>query len=210
MSDHDGNDDMDHDNSTYLTNIITIPWFHLKFLDESHFDQRDLYQRKGYAQSNRRIEGIKPATPGVKSCSITIMTTLDNAGGFVIGNIRVGQKGSNTANYFAEFIMDQIEVGNLVSGDYLILDNAAIHIKGAVLLHPLLVHHNINIRFLPTYSPELNPCEMIFSQIKRYIRDHRRPVTIQDELIPACANVHRNNVIRYYYHCIDRILLQGN
>ncbi len=27
--------------------------------------------------------------------------------------------------------------------------------------------------FLPTYSPELNPCEFVFAQCKQYLRYHR-------------------------------------
>jgi transposase len=89
------------------------------------------------------------------------------------------------------------------------MDNASIHIAGATQLLPLLTALNIRIRFMPPYSPELNPCELVFAQIKRYIRNHRRPVTIEDELVEACARVTVAQVTRYYHHCIDHIILGG-
>lgn len=189
--------------SIYLSCIINIPWHVLKFLDESHFDHRDMYQRRGWSRKGRRINGIKPAAPGIQSCSITIMTSLVEAGGFVTTQPRLG---SNTAGDFVLFVLQMIENGYLVAGDYLILDNAAIHVKGGILLHDTLVDYGINMRFLPRYSPELNPCELIFSQIKHYIRYNRRPVPIIDDIMYAMAHVKRDNVAGYYGHCIDHIL----
>lgn len=180
-----------------------IPWAHLKYMDESHFDRRSLYQRRGWAPSGKRLEGIKPATPGAPSCSITIMTTLLEPGGFVIAEPRFG---TNTTADFVVFVLEQVVAGYLVAGDYLICDNAAIHVSGANILYDVLHARGITIRFLPTYSPELNPCELIFAQLKQRIRNNRQPIPIVDEIVNACAHVHRDNVVRYYRHCIDYII----
>lgn len=189
--------------SVYLSQVINIPWHQLKFLDESHFDQRRLYQRRGWAASDRRIQGIRPkVVGGIKSCTITIMTSLDEAGGFVCSNPLIG---GNTADHFVSFILDLIGNGYLVMGDYLILDNVGIHIKGAYILHDTLINYGINLRFLPKYSPELNPCELIFAQIKSYMRNNRRSVPIEEDLIAAIPHIHRDHVWNYYRHCIDSI-----
>ena len=53
----------------------------------------------------------------------------------------------------------------------LVLDNASIH-------HVQEVHQTINgcganIRYLPPYSPDFNPLEKVFAQVKRFLkRDH--------------------------------------
>ncbi len=69
-----------------------------------------------------------------------------------------------------------IRMGLLVRGDVLVLDNAHIH-RGEKILLPLqrlLATAGITMWFLPTYSPELNPCEFVFAQCKKYLRYHRR------------------------------------
>lgn len=50
----------------------------------------------------------------------------------------------------------------------LVLDNAKIH-RGAELLE-LVDRFGVRIEFLPPYSPDLNPIEEAFSQIKHFIR----------------------------------------
>ena len=65
-------------------------------------------------------------------------------------------------------------------------------------------HLVIRMLFLPTYSPELNPCELVFSQVKRYIRAHRNsdePLLV--DLVMALASVSTQNVLGYYDHCIN-------
>jgi hypothetical protein len=190
-------------NSQYLYGIMQIPWVHIKFMDESHFDHRTLYQRRGWARSDRRLMSIKPPTPGVQSCSITIMTNLNHPGGFVMTNPILGR---NKHDHFVRFVCEMILKEYLVPGDYLIADNAPIHHKGAAILHDLLRDVGIHLRWLPAYSPELNPCEMIFANIKQYIRNNRSDKTIPEELIPACARIGRDTVVKYYGHCIDRIV----
>ena len=62
-------------------------------------------------------------------------------------------------------------------GDYFVVDNAAVH--NAVETLPIIIHllkaKGVQLLYLPKYSPELNPCELVFGKIKNYIRDHRNP-----------------------------------
>jgi transposase len=61
--------------------------------------------------------------------------------------------------------------GYLKSGDILVCDNAAIH-AGAEILADLieLIHlNNIELRFLPAYSPEFNLAELVFEFIKWWL-----------------------------------------
>ena len=58
-------------------------------------------------------------------------------------------------------------------GDVLVLDNAAIHHAAGVwdALDAIFAAAGITVLFLPVYSPELNPAELIFSQSKTLLSD---------------------------------------
>jgi hypothetical protein len=58
--------------------------------------------------------------------------------------------------------------------------------------------------FLPAYSPELNPCELVFAQVKRYIRSHRDGINapLIDLIVQAFESVTIDNIINYYTKCI--------
>jgi hypothetical protein len=77
-----------------------------------------------------------------------------------------------------------------------------IHLPRVLLLRCLL-HLQVRVVFLPAYSPELNPCELCFADIKRYLRTHSdryRPLPLQ--IMEAMLSVTRAKLLRYYLHCI--------
>jgi len=89
----------------------------------------------------------------------------------------------------------------------LVLDSAALH-KGATdtcrIVYDLCSAKGITIRFLPAYSPELNPVELCWAQIKRYVRESRRirgankrPLWM--DIMYGICHIQRTNVINYYY-----------
>jgi len=53
----------------------------------------------------------------------------------------------------------------------LVLDNAKIHHNDEILA--LADRFGVLIEYLPPYSPDLNPIEEAFSQIKHFIRRHK-------------------------------------
>jgi transposase len=57
---------------------------------------------------------------------------------------------------------------------------------------------------MPAYSPELNPCEHVFAQVKNYIRGHRGEgwENIFDQIILAFESVTLDNIFNYYRKCI--------
>ena len=62
----------------------------------------------------------------------------------------------------------------------LILDNCSIHYIEETLT--LLRPSGIFVIYLPPYSPDLNPIELTFSYIKRYLQEHK-------EIIQAANNM---------------------
>lgn len=104
-----------------------------------------------------------------------------------------------------EFVTFLIERDHLIAGDYFIIDNAPVHTAEDELsvLVNLLSVYNIKLIFLPTYSPELNPCELVFGFIKRQIREYwRRDGRFEEEIVRACLKVTFENILNFYQHCI--------
>jgi transposase len=65
--------------------------------------------------------------------------------------------------YVAEFLAKELD-----NGDVLVLDNLSCHkVKGVV--EPL-IEKGVKILYLPPYSPDLNPIELMWSKVKSVLR----------------------------------------
>jgi len=95
--------------------------------------------------------------------------------------------------------------GDLQSGDYLIVDNAAVH-GGADtwrVVTLVLRAYNVHLRYLPAYSPELNPCELVFNEVKRWVRAHREVgVSVFEEVLKAISTITQEQMFQWYLHCL--------
>lgn len=64
--------------------------------------------------------------------------------------------------------VDQVLVPTLKPGDIVVMDNLACHRSAAV--RGAIHRAGAELRFLPPYSPDLNPIEMAFSKLKAYLK----------------------------------------
>ena len=105
-----------------------------------------------------------------KQFTLTLLTTLSGPLPVVIYLPAI----SNTTDVFLEYVLWIVEGNHILDGDYLIIDNAPVHTAEETLetLVDLLEGCNIKLVFLPTFSPELNPCELCFSYIKRFVGEN--------------------------------------
>ena len=67
-----------------------------------------------------------------------------------------------------EAFVEQVLVQELRPGDVVIMDNLSSH-KSAKT-RELIEGAGANLVFLPPYSPDLNPIEMVFSKVKQLLR----------------------------------------
>jgi len=67
--------------------------------------------------------------------------------------------------------VEQVLVPTLRPGDVIVLDNLAVHKQPAVLAAITAV--GAHVRFLPPYSPDLNPIELAFAKLKAFLRAAR-------------------------------------
>ena len=131
------------------------------------------------------------------------MTSLSVPGGYVCS---LPRESSNTAWDFLKFAAELVFSRFLTTGDTLVLDNARIHYAAAIVPHlnALLLTCGIHFLFLPSYSPELNPCEMVFSHIKRHLRANRHNAPLLVDMLLAMSTVTNGHVLMWYDHCIHR------
>lgn len=93
------------------------------------------------------------------------------------------------------------------------MDNAAVHNDNPATQAAFdrLTDYGVHIRRLPTYSPELNPCELVFAQINNYLRTAPRrlldnmgrlvDIPFSERLNDAMSRVTFQTVDLYYNKC---------
>jgi transposase len=67
--------------------------------------------------------------------------------------------------------VEQVLVPTLRPGEVVVLDNLAVHKQPAV--QAAIDAAGATLRFLPPYSPDLNPIEMAFAKLKAFLRAAR-------------------------------------
>ena len=75
--------------------------------------------------------------------------------------------GAINGDVFDAFV-EQVLVPELRPGDVVILDNLSSHKSARA--RQLIESRGAHLEFLPPYSPDLNPIEMVFSKIKQLLR----------------------------------------
>lgn len=75
------------------------------------------------------------------------------------------RENSNTQFDFLAFLTYLVEHNHLTAGDYLVCDKATVHVGSSTsdLVFELLASAGVTLVVLPAYSPELNPCELVFA-----------------------------------------------
>jgi len=75
--------------------------------------------------------------------------------------------GAVNGDVFEAFV-EQVLVPELRPGDVVILDNLSSHKSGRT--RRLVESRGARLEFLPPYSPDLNPIEMVFAKVKQLLR----------------------------------------
>lgn len=80
--------------------------------------------------------------------------------------------------------MEEVLLPTLKEGDIVIMDNLSVH-KNSFDVNKFR-ERNIEIKYLPAYSPDLNPIEKMWSKIKEKLREYQ--ATDTDALFLAIKN----------------------
>ena len=107
---------------------------------------------------------VEDTKPGVKYRRLNIIGALYNGKHPVIGCYKQSTNSIFFENWFDEHLLPRIPKGSTV-----ILDNARYHRKKE--LHKL-ARGKVRLLWLPPYSPDYNPIEQSWSNMKRFLCNH--------------------------------------
>ena len=95
----------------------------------------------------------------------------------------------------------EVLVPTLKPGQVVFMDNFTIHHNKAV--RTMIEGAGCYLAYLPTYSPDFNPIELVFSKIKAFLKKARaiRVVDLIMAIAEAIATVSPQEVQRCFNHC---------
>lgn len=148
----------------------------LIWLDETGCDRRNTIRKYGYSIRGRPLSDHRLLVRGIRYTAIPIVSTEG------IHDVYL-HRGTMNGDYFVRFLQNSLlpilqPFNWLNPRSVLILDNASIHHVQEV--SDLIEQAGSRIIYLPPYSPDLNPAEGIFSQVKATMKSN-------DKLFQACS-----------------------
>ena len=150
---------MQEKRNEWKTLIKTLDVKHLYFLDESGVNT-DMTRAYGRAQGGERVVGSVPLnTPK----STTILSSVCLKGTSVYTTYSGGTTGEKFVNYLKNDL-----IPTLGKDDIVIMDNLRSHHVKEV--KETFEEAGIHYLYLPPYSPDMNPIEMLWSKIKSILR----------------------------------------
>ena len=109
-------------------------------------------------------------------------------------------EGATNTGVFRAYV-SEVLLPTLGRGDILVMDNLSAHKNKQTVA--LLEEQGVEVRFLPPYSPDLNPIEMMWSKVKNSLRGAE--ARTQDELLEATgealSEVTAKDAKHWFSHC---------
>ena len=131
----------------------------LVFIDETALNTK-MARLRGWSMRGSRCLGKVPHGHWQTSTFIAALRINRIDAPFLI-------EGSANMDVFKAYV-EKILCPELVPGDVVILDNLCIH--KTPIVERLIHERGATLRFLPPYSPDLNPIELAFSKLKGHLR----------------------------------------
>ena len=164
----------------------------LVFLDESGATTA-MTRRYARALRGQRVDAAVPHGHW-KVVTLTAAVRLGKVGACLAFD------GATDAACFETYI-GQCLVPTLRTGDIVIMDNLACHKTAEV--ERLIGSAGAELRYLPAYSPDLNPIEAMFSKTKEFLRSAaaRTIDTLISAMGDALRSVTPTDILGWFKHC---------
>ena len=152
----------------FINEVMHVPANMFVFVDETGSNQRDLHREKGYG-----LRGVAPVSLKLHICGRRISAlaaiTVRGVEDFYL------VEGLVDGHVFCEYVRNSLlpvlkPFNGSNRNSIVIMDNASIHHVDEVC--QLILSSGALLWFLPPYSPDLNPIEECFHQVKSYIRSN--------------------------------------
>lgn len=147
---------------------------------------------RGYARapSHQRAVGIVPRNHGT---NYTLICALSVAGPLAPLLLDGAVTGESFEYYVRHDLGPQLRAGQVV-----IMDNLSSHHRAAI--RTLIEAQGCTLLYLPPYSPDFNPIEWLFSQLKaRVRRDARRTVQTLFHAIGDALRAVSGQSVRHWF-----------
>jgi transposase len=172
----------------------------LVFVDEMgvHTSLAPLY---GYSRKGERVRLEVPRNRGKNTTLLASMTLLGGMGE------TMAVEGSTDKEVFEAYV-ERVLAPTLEAGQVVIMDNLPAHKPAGV--RELIEERGCELIYLPAYSPDLNPIEEAFSQIKAMLRrvGARTKDALVDALGEALSAVSAQDARGYFEHAGYRLRAQ--
>lgn len=141
-------------------NHVELPVDKLVFLDESGVNI-DMVRRYGRAKNKNRVNDYAPVnTPKKTTLVSSVRLNGTQAYEFFQGSLN----GKNFLSYVKNTL-----IPTLKKGDIVVMDNLSCHkVKG---VKEAIEEAGASVLYLPPYSPDFNPIEMMWSKMKTLLRN---------------------------------------
>ena len=152
-------------------------------------------RRHGRAPRGRRVDG--PVPHG--HWKVMTLTAAVRLGG-VPQPARLAFDGALNAACFEAYVRDCLGP-TLQAGDIVVMDNLSCHKSAEV--ERLIAGAGAEVRYLPPYSPDLNPIEALFSKLKEALRKAaaRTVAALIDAIGEALRSITPGDIIGWFNHC---------
>ena len=139
---------------------VELPVDKLVFLDESGVNI-DMVRRYGRAKNKNRVNDYAPVnTP--KKTTLVSSVRLDGTQAYEFF------QGSLNGKNFLSYVKNTL-IPTLKKGDIVVMDNLSCHkVKG---VKEAIEEAGASVLYLPPYSPDFNPIEMMWSKMKTLLRN---------------------------------------
>jgi transposase len=165
----------------------------LVFVDEcgTHTSMTRLYSR---APKGERAYGKVPRNRGKNTTLIASMTLEEGIGASMVS------EGATDAKVFEAYV-EHFLAPTLEEGQVVVMDRLPAHRTGRV--GELIEERGAELRFLPSYSPDLNPIEEAFSKIKGVLRKAaaRTKEALIEAIAQALSAVTPRDAKGWFKHC---------
>ena len=164
----------------------------LIFLDESGA-KTNLTRLRGRAPRGQRVHA---RTPQGHWQTTTMISSIRLDGSTAC----MALEGATDTESFRAYVQ-AVLVPRLRPGDLVVMDNLSPHKSDPTLA--LITQAGAQVLFLPAYSPDLNPIEMMWSKVKNLLRgaEARTQAQLIVAIGQALAKVTPRDALNWFVHC---------